>query len=256
MSWRGEFFDEVYRDFMEHYRGKEVSAAEAEFLRKELGIEPGHRFLDAACGHGRHMAFMPEGAVVGLDVNLRYLAEAKKYGDVVAADLRMPPFRRRAFDGAYIMHSSLGMFGDEEDLEILMWLSGSIKPGGRLAVDIANKAKLDRAYSLFGESWNMWISAGPYRVLSAAIYNPLTGIVRETRYIYKAGEYLGSRALELRVYSASELGLMLRSVGMSIVAVYGDFNGSPYNDASDRLIVVAVKAGGVPEPIKAAVAWP
>lgn len=255
MSWRGEFFDDLYRDFMEHYRGLEASAREARFLAKALGIVPGRRFLDAACGHGRHMRFMPEGAVVGLDINARYLQEAKKYGDVVAADLRMPPFRRRAFDGAYIMHSTLGMFGDEEDLEILMWISGSVKPGGRLAVDVANRSKADRAYSAFGESWNMWISAGPYRVLSVEIYDPLNGRIKETRYIYRAGEYLGSRSLELRLYSPSELNLMIKSVGMTVEGVYGDFDGSAYNDASDRLILMAVKVGGVPEALKSAMAW-
>ncbi|MEL9989796.1 MAG: class I SAM-dependent methyltransferase [Thermoproteus sp.] len=256
MNWIDEFFDEVYRDFMEYYKGPEVSAKEAQFLVEVLGISPGRRFLDAACGHGRHMRFLPGDSVVGLDINVKYLQEAKRYGDVVAADVRMPPFRRRAFDGAYIMHSSLGMFGDEEDLEVLMWLSGSIKPGGLLALDLANRAKIDKAYAALGETWNMWISAGPYRVLSIATYNPLTGTIKETRYFYRSGEYIGTRNLALRLYSPSEIGLMLRSVGMTIKAVYGDFDKSPYSDSSERYIVVAVKTGGAPESLKAAITWP
>lgn len=255
MSWIYSFFDDVYRDFMEHYRGPEASAKEAEFLVEALGITPGKRFLDAACGHGRHMRFMPPDSVVGIDINLEYLKEAKRFGDVVAADLRLPPFRRRAFDGAYIMHSSIGMFGDEQDLEILMWLSGSIKPGGLLALDLANRSKIDKAYAAFGESWNMWISAGPYRVLSIANYNPLTGRIKETRYIYKQGQYIGARTLELRIYSPSEIGLMLRSIGMMVKSIYGDFDKSPYSESSDRLIVVAVKIGGAPEPLKTAISW-
>lgn len=255
MSWMDSFFDDVYRDFMEHYRGPEVSAKEAKFLVDVLEIAPGRRFLDAACGHGRHMRFMPQDSVVGVDINLKYLAEAKRYGDVVAADLRLPPFRRRAFDGAYIMHSSIGMFGDEEDLEILMWLSGSIKPGGRLALDLANRSKIDKAYAAFGESWNMWISAGPYKVLSMATYNPLTGKIKEIRYIYRQGQYLGAKALELRIYSPSEIGLMLRSVGMAVETVYGDFDKSPYSESSERFIVVAIKVGGAPEPLKTAISW-
>jgi SAM-dependent methyltransferase len=256
MRWAEEFFDDIYRDFMEHYRGPEISAKEARFLAGALGVEPGKRFLDAACGHGRHMRHMPSDSVVGLDINIRYLSEAKRYGDVVAADLRMPPFRRRAFDGAYIMHSTLGMFGDEEDLEILMWLSGSIKPGGSLALDLANRAKVDKAYAALGETWNMWISAGPYKVLSVATYNPLAGRIRESRHIYRNGEYIGTRTLELRLYSPSELGLMLRSVGMAVKAVYGDFDGSPYSDSSERYIAVAVKIGGAPEHLKTAIYWP
>ncbi|CCC81649.1 class I SAM-dependent methyltransferase [Thermoproteus tenax] len=255
MTWIEDFFDEIYRDFMEHYRGPEASYKEAQFLIRKLGIEPGKLFLDAACGHGRHLRYMPEGTVVGLDINLKYLKEAKKYADVVAADLRLPPFRRRAFSGIYIMHSSIGMFGDEEDVEILMWLSGTIKPGGVMALDLANKVKIDRAYAALGDSWNFWISAGPYRILSTATYNPLVGRIKERRIIYRSGEYLGTKTLELRLYSPSEVNLMLRSIGMTIREVYGDFDGSPFSEVSDRYIVIAVKTGGVPEALKAAASW-
>jgi hypothetical protein len=37
--------------------------------------------------------------------------------------------------------------------------------------------------------------------------------------------------------------------------VYGDFNGERYKRQSDRIIVVAVKTGGVSETLKQAVEW-
>ncbi|MEZ0320177.1 MAG: methyltransferase domain-containing protein [Pyrobaculum sp.] len=254
MNW-DVFFDDVYLDFMQHYRGEEVSKAEALLVREALGIEPGKRFLDVACGHGRHMAHMPRDTVVGLDVNLNYVKLAKRYGDVVVADVRHLPFRRGAFHGAYIMHSTFGMFGPEAEMEVLTWLSGVVKMGGMLLIDVANKDKIENVYASLGDTWNFWIPAGPYRVLSTAYYNPMTSKIREVRHIYKAGKYLGERVLELYLYGLGELRVMLTSVGFVVEKVYGDFNGEPYSKNSDRLIVVAVKTGGLLKAFAEAAGW-
>ncbi|ABL87557.1 Methyltransferase type 11 [Pyrobaculum islandicum DSM 4184] len=255
MDWLSQFFDDIYLDFIQHYKGEWESKTEALFIQRALRIEPGMRVLDVACGHGRHMAYMPKDTVVGVDINLKYLEIAKKHGDVVQADVRSLPFRKGAFHGAYIMHSTFGMFGVETEVEILTWLSGILKQGGRLLIDVANKEKIEDIYHSLGEVWNFWISAGPYRVLSTAYYNPLTSRIREVRHIYKSGQYVGERVLELTLYSLGELRVMFSTVGFSIEDIYGGFNGEKYDRHADRLIVIAVKTGGISRALKEAVVW-
>lgn len=234
------YFDEIYRDLTKYYKGN-VSRKEAEFASRVLSISPGSRYLDVACGYGRHMAYMPRDTVVGIDINTSYLKEAAKYGDVVAGDIRLLPFRKSSFRGAYLMHSTLGLFGDSIDLDILMWISGVLKKDGVLLIDVVNKQKMDNAYVAIGDTWKMQLNTGPYKISIMIVYNPYIKKLRETRYIYREGEYIGKRDLELRLYSLDELENMLRLVGMSVTSVYGDFEGGEYGRNSERLIVVAHK---------------
>ena len=45
----------------------------------------------------------------------------------------------------------------------------------------------------------------------------------------------------LRLYSAAELGELLKSCGFGQVEVYGDLSGSPYDQTAKRLVMLAHK---------------
>ena len=49
--------------------------------------------------------------------------------------------------------------------------------------------------------------------------------------------------LTIRIVNRDELGLMLRLGGFETEAVYGGFEGEPFDSASDHLVVLARKSG-------------
>ena len=63
----------------------------------------------------------------------------------------------------------------------------------------------------------------------------------ESRWILISGGRRIDLDLSHRLYAASELSLLLRDRGFGEVAVYGDFDGSPYDEKANRLVVVARK---------------
>jgi len=70
-NWYESFFDEHWLVISSQTHSQERSAAEAEFLIAELGLETGQRVLDLPCGHGRHSIELARRGlrVVGVDLN-------------------------------------------------------------------------------------------------------------------------------------------------------------------------------------------
>lgn len=74
-------------------------------LRAHLGVRPGRRYLDLACGTGNYTAGLapPSGAIIGLDQSVRMLARAREKaaaGFWACGDARRLPFADATFDGA------------------------------------------------------------------------------------------------------------------------------------------------------------
>jgi len=47
--------------------------------------------------------------------------------------------------------------------------------------------------------------------------------------------------ISIRLYSGVELTALLERAGFSVVQLYGNLAGEPYNDSAERLIAVATK---------------
>jgi cyclopropane fatty-acyl-phospholipid synthase-like methyltransferase len=73
----------------------------------------------------------------------------------------------------------------------------------------------------------------------------VTGVDRTQAYLDLAAAAAKREALSMdlshRLYSASELTFLLRNRGFGEAVAYGDYNGSPYDEGANRLVVVAQK---------------
>jgi 2-polyprenyl-3-methyl-5-hydroxy-6-metoxy-1,4-benzoquinol methylase len=120
-----------------------------------LEVESGAHILDLACGPGRHTLELARRGfrVTGVDRTAAYLERAREQAaeeeleiEFVQADMR--EFRRPdAFDAAVNLFTSFGFFEHAaDDLQVVRNLYDSLKPGGRLLMEMSGKEVLARMF--------------------------------------------------------------------------------------------------------------
>jgi ubiquinone/menaquinone biosynthesis C-methylase UbiE len=125
-AWEA-FFDTHYVLTYAPLQSDDRSRAEALAAARLAGVPSGSWILDVPCGYGRHaVALAVEGDhVVGLDRSPTQLDEARRRRGsateprLVRADYRQIPLAGGTFDGALVLHSSLGYTGTDADQAVL-----------------------------------------------------------------------------------------------------------------------------------------
>jgi SAM-dependent methyltransferase len=150
-DWTDAYFGELYLDSVADLLTPALSRAEAARIATLLGLVPGERVLDLACGHGRHAAPLAASGVevVGLDRSGEYLrlaaassARAPASARLVRGDQRALPFAVAAFDALFSWYASLFVYEDEANVACLAEAARVVRPGGRLLVHHANPLRL------------------------------------------------------------------------------------------------------------------
>ena len=137
----------------------------------------------------------------------------------------------------------------EEQLAVLRSAHRHLRPGGRLLLDLFNP-DLPRLFAVDGvtELADRWQDdATGAEVLKWSVRRlDLAEQLQETLFIYEEIFADGRTQrttcpFTLRFLWRSEAELMLRLAGLVVEEVWGDFEGAPYGDGSDHLILIAVK---------------
>lgn len=222
----------------------ETSSAEVDGAVSLLGLKEPARVLDLCCGPGRHSIELRRRGfdVTGVDRTERYLSEAKRRAsgqgleiEWVQSDMR-DFSRAEAFDGAINLLTSFGYFEDqEEDRLVARNLLDSLKPGGRVVVDMMGKEVLARIFQA-----RDWVEReDEFWLFEREVQRSWSWV--SSRWIrVKDGEQLEFR-VEHRIYSARELTELFLEVGFSHVATFGSLSGAPYDQKAERLVLVAEK---------------
>ncbi len=129
----------------EAHRADEGPKAAA-FLETVLRLPQGSWVLDVGCGWGRVALELAERGyrVVGLDCSKvlrlgRILAEQRKVElDLVRGDMRRWSCAPR-FEAALLWGMSFGYFSDRQNLEVLRRVGRSLRPGGRVVLDLHHR---------------------------------------------------------------------------------------------------------------------
>jgi SAM-dependent methyltransferase len=134
------------------------------------------------------------------------------------------------------LFGSFGYFEDlRDDRKVVANMYASLRPGGRFLIETRGKEILARDYQE-----RDWSEEGDLLLLSETRISQNWGRV-EIRWIAIRGAERIEHRVSLRSYSAVELASLLGSCGFADVRVYGSLDGTEYDQAAQRLVVVGRK---------------
>lgn len=202
-----------------------------------LGLSPGMRVLDAACGFGRFAGALSQHGcdVVGVDISPSAIAEAQRRRpgpEYVVGDLTQP-LGLGSFDAIVNVFSSFGYCETlDDERNILRNWHVDLRPGGRLLMEISDLERARARLPLDGSKIvrdgedgvreHLWVEWEPQLL--------------HCRYVLRDDELY----IVMRLYSREELEQMLGAAGFRDVEAYGGFDGHPKRP-DDRLVLVASK---------------
>jgi SAM-dependent methyltransferase len=127
--------------FSEHWRAvfgrvdPARTAADVAFLSRVLPLPGYGRVLDAPCGSGRHVE-----ALGALGYEVTGVDNDPAVDPPVLADLRELDALPAGFDAVINMWQSFGYFDERENARVLASFARRLRPGGRLVLDLHNRA--------------------------------------------------------------------------------------------------------------------
>jgi ubiquinone/menaquinone biosynthesis C-methylase UbiE len=241
-----ETWDALFSDFyLRAFADPEADAdaeANARSAARLAACPDGGDLLDVPCGYGRHAISLARAGyrVTGVDRSPTLLAEARRRAgddgppELVEADYRELPFPDERFDAALNLFTSLGFYGDEEDVKALSEIGRVLRPGARLVIETMHRDLLVHVFREHG-----WHLVGQGRILlEQRTFDAASGVAQTTQTLIETSGERDSRSYSVRVYTATELVAMLLRAGFAEAKCYGDFDGGPF-DADTRLVIAA-----------------
>lgn len=222
----------------------ERTQAEVSGVISLLKLEVGSKILDCPCGYGRHSIELAKRGfiVTGSDINSVHLQKTngEKHENVIFVKENMIDiFYENEFDAVVNMFYSFGFFEtDGENEKVLKNFFKALKSGGKFLMhtDVNIPRILARKYK---ETEERSLANGKSLVIHDS-YDPTTKRINGS-WIIKDGNTEVRKEYSVRVYTRTEFVDMCRSAGFSSVTTYSDWDGNPYSEDSEDMIIVATK---------------
>jgi SAM-dependent methyltransferase len=250
--WYATAFNRIWLRLHPH-RDDAEAARHAPGIVRLLGLRPGQRVLDVACGAGRYCrALAARGlSVTGVDLSADLLEEARAKSPNLPGmplylrwDARALPFREQ-FEGAVSLFTSLGYFETrQDDVLVLKGVHAALTPGGRFLLDYLHADEVRG-------------SLVPEEVLdvpglTATVTRRIDGGADGQRVVKTVeARASGTDRVEasysewVRLYEPDELDALLREAGLEPEGErYGDLDGRAFTPTAPRCVRVAKKPRG------------
>lgn len=235
-----EFFGADYLFFHEYQVSSELTDAEMPVIVRLLDAESNMRVLDLGCGTGRiaNQLALSGNDVVGVDANDHVLELAVEAARDLGVHVTYQHLDMRhlqyfeAFDRVLLWSVTFGYYSDEENLDLLKRVKRSLRPGGKLLIEVRNRDALvgnftpshvsERDGDLLVDQCRLDLEMGCINCVRSLVRG---GVVTRLPY-------------SVRLFSASELKYWLRDAGFACADFHGD-GGGPLSIRSDKILVLA-----------------
>jgi SAM-dependent methyltransferase len=205
------------------------------------------RFLDLACGKGRHSIYLNKKgfAVTGVDLSPKSIASANEYSLINAQEKNIPlefyvhdmrkPFRINYFDYVLNMFTSFGYFeNSRDDIATIDAIYKALKPDGIFVFDFLNTNKA--IANLITEEEQ--IIEGIKFNINRTVENNF--IVK--RIVFSDNDKLYHFEERVKVLSLNDIEQLLATKNFRILHTKGDYQLNDFNlHSSNRLIMIAQK---------------
>jgi SAM-dependent methyltransferase len=240
MEWFSAWFNSPYYHIL--YKNRDFKEAEIfiDSLINKLRFNTHQRFLDLACGKGRHATYLNSKGfeVVGLDIAPESILEANKKANSTLSfavhDMREPLPEQGKFDFILNLFTSFGYFeNDIENVKTMQEIKNGLKQNGVLVLDFMNTDKVIKD-----------LVANEVKIVDGITFNISRSvengfIIKRINFsdhaqVYNFEERVGALMLE-------DFKHYFESAGMTIQAIYGNYALDNFDIANSPRMIFVVK---------------
>lgn len=242
-----EFNEEVQEESFDGWDGDLDAEDEAAVIAHLLDVKHGESLLDIACGYGRHDLILASSyglRVTGVDISPGLIATAKKMATAQGLDITYEighgkdPRGRNTFDHALIGFNSFSVFSPQDATAVLRAIHQSLKPNGKLFLDLDNKPFNCR----YGTCYRNWYAI-PRGLILQDVYFHYDQSIEIMRDVTILPEFEGIHQFIClkRIYDVHEIRELLSSCGFRVEHVYGNWDLTPLTDTSPKIILLITR---------------
>lgn len=244
-KWWEELFSEEFLRAIPILTPRQLER-EVSFIDEGLGVAPGGRILDLACGAGQHAVELAARGydVVGFDLSQSQLdwagglaLERGQRLQFTCADMRELSYVED-FDAVFCWNTSFGFFEEEKNVDIAQRVFKALRPGGRFLLDVVN-----RDYVVAQQPGQTWFEGDGCVCIDDVSIDFITSRMKVKRTLMLTTGKNRECNYSLRIYALHELGKMLHDVGFKVLNVSGrpEMPGVFFGSTSPRIIILAAK---------------
>jgi SAM-dependent methyltransferase len=236
--WYESFFTPLALEFWRAAVPVSATAEEADFLARNLGVEPPARLLDLPSGFGRHALLLARRGyrVTGIDSAPEAIEAARELGveaDFLVGDMRSAP-PGAPYDGAYCFGNSFGYLSHEDTRLFVRNMFHAVRPGGRWAIDTGIAAESLLPHLLQDRR----LEAGGIVYTVSNSYDAAASRLVQSCVLTK-GDARQTAEISYGIYTVAELDRLLSGEGFRVVSAGGSLDGRPFQLGDHRLLLVA-----------------